>query len=102
MLFSLSTEEGAQILRIEGELHALSAVDLRPIIQRIGEERPSLLLVDLSKLRLIDASGVGALVDLYMTVRANQGKMAVVNIRDQPLAILRVLGLDRVLMRDVA
>ena len=57
---------------------------------------------DLSHLRLIDSSGVGAIVALFKTVRAYEGSLTVVGVRDQPLAILRLLQLDRVLLRDAA
>jgi anti-sigma B factor antagonist len=102
MVFSLNTENGASILRIEGELDAHSVIDLRPIINRIGEDRPASVVVDLSRLRLIDSSGVGAIVALFKVVRSYDGALAVVGVRDQPLAILRLLRLDRVLIRDVA
>ena len=102
MTFKFSTESGASTLRIEGELDANSVVELRPLIGRIGEERPSQVLVDLSALRLIDSSGVGAIVALFKVVRAYGGTLDVVGVRDQPLAILRLLHLDRVLVRDVA
>jgi anti-sigma B factor antagonist len=102
MIFNLSTERGASILRIEGELDANSVVELRPIISKIGEEVPPQVIVDLSGLRLIDSSGVGAIVALFKVVRAYGGTLDVAGVRDQPLAILRLLHLDRVLVRDVA
>lgn len=102
MIFKLSTERGGAILRIEGELDANSVIELRPIISKIGEERPSQVRVDLAALRLIDSSGVGAIVALFKVVRAYGGTLDVVGVRDQPLAILRLLHLDRVLVRDVA
>ncbi len=100
MVFYLDTTEEASILRIEGELDALSVVDLRPVIKRIDEERPRKVVVDLAGLRLIDSSGVGAVVALFKVVRGYQGEMSVVGVREQPLAILRLLRLDRVLMRE--
>jgi anti-sigma B factor antagonist len=42
---------------------------------------------------------VGAIVGLFKRVRAYEGYMAVVGVHDQPLAILRLLRLDRVLAR---
>jgi anti-sigma B factor antagonist len=100
MDFNLSTHKDPAVLCIGGELDALSANELRPVIGRIGEDRPSRLLVDLSRLRLIDSSGVGAIVSLFKLVKAYGGAMSVEGVREQPLAILRLLQLDRVLMRD--
>ena len=102
MIFSLVEDQDASTLRIEGELDALSAVSLRPVIAKVSEAHPSRVLVDLSQLRLIDSSGVGAIVALFKTVRAYGGTLSLVGVRDQPLAILRLLHLDRVLIRDVA
>ena len=102
MLFHLNTQNGISILRIEGELDALSVVELRPLISQMGEEQPPQMVVDLSRLRLIDSSGVGAIVALFKVVRAYGGNLVVDGVRDQPLAILRLLHLDRVLMREVA
>ena len=102
MLFNLNKQNDASILRIEGELDALSVVDLRPTISKMREEHPSHVIVDLSHLRLIDSSGVGAIVAMFKAVRANGGTLVVSGARDQPLAILRLLHLDRVLIRDVA
>ena len=102
MIFGLTIEDGISVLRIEGELDAHSVVDLRPVINKIGEDRPPKVRVDLSRLRLIDSSGVGAIVALFKVVRAYEGDLAAVGVHDQPLAIFRLLHLDRVLLRDVA
>jgi anti-sigma B factor antagonist len=102
MFFNLTTEAGATTLRIEGELDAVSVVELRPVIANVSSDQPPQVLVDLSRLRLIDSSGVGAIVALFKAVRAYGGNLGVVGVRDQPLAILRLLRLDRVLIRDVA
>lgn len=97
MNFNLNTSEDESVLCIAGELDALSVQDLRPVMDRIADDRPSKVLVDLSKLRLIDSSGVGAIISLFKKVKAYDGSLAVVGVHDQPLAILRLLQLDRVL-----
>jgi anti-sigma B factor antagonist len=102
MEFNLDQEKDASVLRIGGELDVLSSHDLRPVISRIGEDRPAKVLVELTDLRLIDSFGVGAIVGLFKTVKAYEGSLAVVGVRDQPLAVLRLLHLDRVLIDDAA
>jgi anti-sigma B factor antagonist len=83
-------------LRIEGLLDAVSTAELRPIIESVVAEKRGRVIVDLSSLRLIDSSGVGAIVSLYKRVRADGGEVTVVGVRGQPLAIFRLLKLDRV------
>jgi len=102
MIFNLTTHAGVATLRIEGELDAMSVVELRPVIATVSNDKPTQVFVDLSDLRLIDSSGVGALVALFKAVRAYGGNLGVVGAREQPLAIFRLLHLDRVLIHDVA
>lgn len=96
MTASVKHEEGRTILAIEGELDALTASDLRPVVDKLVEERRSQIVLDLGALRLIDSSGVAALVGLLKRVRAQGGTVSVENLKDQPLAIFRLLRLDRV------
>jgi anti-sigma B factor antagonist len=97
--FSISTTDaGITRLAIEGELDAVTVSDLRADIDKLLLRRPSRVEVDLSLLRMVDSSGVGALVSLYKRVRAQGGDVVVMGLRDQPLAIFRLLRLDRVMI----
>ena len=89
-------------LKIRGELDALSAPELRPILDQVVEDQPRHVVVDLSDLRLVDSSGVGALVSLYKRVRARGGAVSVRGLKDQPLAIFRLLKLERVMSPEAA
>ncbi len=84
------------VLRIEGELDALSAPELRPEIDALVGEGPAKITVDLAALRMIDSSGVGAIVSLFKRVRAQGGDVIVSGLSGQPLAIFQLLRLDRV------
>ena len=44
----------------------------------------------------MDSSGVAALVKLYKSVRGAGGTVTIVGARDQPLAIFRLLRMDKV------
>jgi anti-sigma B factor antagonist len=91
------TDNGEDVmLRIEGSLDALSTPELRPVIDAIVAENKKKVVVDLSALRVIDSSGVGAIVSLYKRLRAQGGEVQVKGLRDQPLAIFKLLRLDRV------
>lgn len=81
-------------LKVEGELDALTAAELRPTLDAVVAGCPRRVTVDLSELRLIDSSGVGALVSLYKRVRAGGGDVQFVGAHDQPLAIFKLLRLD--------
>jgi anti-sigma B factor antagonist len=98
MDFSTHRADGVATLRIEGELDAVSIPEVRPTIETLIAERHPRIVVDLSGLRLIDSSGVGALVFLYKKAKEYGGQMTVQGLHDQPLSIFKLLRLDRVLI----
>ncbi len=98
MTFTTTTDKNLTLLRIEGELDALSVADLRPTLDKLVAEGHRSVVVDLSALRMIDSSGVGSIVSLYKRIRAAGGQVVVRGAREQPLAILKLLRIDKVLM----
>jgi anti-sigma B factor antagonist len=97
MDFSTSKTDGVATLRIVGELDAVTTPDLRASVTDLVAERHPRVVVDVSGLRLIDSSGVGVVVSLYKKAKEYGGVVTVQGMRDQPLAIFRLLRLDRVL-----
>ena len=87
-------EATATMLSIRGELDALSAPELRPIMDQLVADAPEQVMVELSELRLVDSSGVGALVSLYKRVRAYGGSVTFAGVTAQPLVIFKLLRLD--------
>lgn len=91
------TDDGEETeLKIEGTLDAVTAPELRTVVDQVVSEQRKHVTLELSGLRLIDSSGVGVIVSLFKRVRANGGQVNIVGLRDQPRAIFRLLRLDRV------
>jgi anti-sigma B factor antagonist len=83
-------------LTVRGSLDINSAPALAEEIDKIIATHPAKVIVDLAMLDLIDSSGVAALVKLYKGVRNNGGAMTISGARDQPLAIFKLLRMDKV------
>lgn len=83
-------------LEIDGALDALTVPDIRPVIDALVADQVKKVTVDLDKLTMIDSSGVGAIVSLFKRLKAAGGDLSIVGARDQPLAVLKLLRLDRV------
>jgi len=83
-------------LTVRGSLDINSAPALAEEIDKIVATRPPAVIVDLSSLDLIDSSGVAALVKLYKGVRSSGGAITIAGARDQPLAIFKLLRMDKV------
>jgi anti-sigma B factor antagonist len=81
-------------LKIRGELDALTAPELRPTLDQLVLDQAQDVIVDLSEMRLVDSSGVGALVSLYKRVRSYGGRLSFAGVTAQPLVIFKLLRLD--------
>jgi len=94
--YSRTDNEQTTVFCVRGELDALSANELRPVLDRLVSDGRLDVTVDLAELSLIDSSGVGALVALYKRVRAAGGVVRFVGVTAQPLMIFKLLRLDMV------
>ncbi len=92
--------EGETRILIDGVLDAVTVTDVRRSFEAIEVNRSGRVVVDLSRLRLIDSCGVGAIVALYKRARAGRVGFSVAGANQQPLAILRLLNLDKLFAND--
>ncbi|HWM85907.1 MAG TPA: STAS domain-containing protein [Kofleriaceae bacterium] len=90
------SSDGLVLLKLAGSLDAMTAPELLPTIDRLVDEKRTRITVNLEGLDLIDSSGVAAIVALYKRTRSNGGRVTVTGARDQPLAIFKLLRMDRV------
>ena len=97
MTVNQSSNGLATTLEIEGTLDALSAAELRPVIEALAAADRVHLTVELSHLDTIDASGVGAIVSIYKRVHAHRGEVRIQGLAGQPLQIFKLLKLDTLL-----
>jgi anti-sigma B factor antagonist len=94
--FDVHMHSGQPTLLVRGSLDINSAPALAERIDELLATRPGRVVVDLSGLDLIDSSGVAALVKLYKGIRAQHGQLEMKGTRDQPLAIFKLLRMDKV------
>jgi anti-sigma B factor antagonist len=94
--FSVETSGSTTTVTVQGTLDINSAAALGERIELVVAARPQQVIVDLSGLDLIDSSGVAALVKLYKGTKGVGGNFLVKGARDQPLAIFRLLRMDKV------
>ncbi|HTA21321.1 MAG TPA: STAS domain-containing protein [Polyangia bacterium] len=93
------TSDGVTVVSLFGELDVTTVDDLRPSLNSLAARRLSRVELDLSRLRMIDSIGTGVLVAFYKRMRAHGGEVVLRETGGQPLAILRLVHLDRILLR---
>ena len=87
--------ESESNLQMSGALDALTVPEIRPIFDAVVAAKKRKVTIDLDKVTMIDSSGIGAIVSLFKRVKADGGQVVVVGVHDQPLAVFKLLKLDR-------
>lgn len=90
--------DGESILRLSGEIDMATAPAFRDAaLTAIADDGPSLTL-DLSGVTFMDSTGLHVLVGTYRRVRVHGGTFTMINIPDIVRKLLRLTGLDDVLL----
>lgn len=88
--------QGRTIVKLSGELDIASAPELREQLLAILSRRtPSHLILDLSKLRFIDSSGIAVFVNTERRARLLGCTLALVAPQAPVSRVLQVCGLDQ-------
>lgn len=93
--FNLETLDDVEVIKLKGNLDALTAPDLKPTIDDLVASKKVKVVFNLQDLTLIDSSGVGAIVSLFKRVRMLGGDVKIACLANQPKEIFRLLRLDR-------
>jgi anti-sigma B factor antagonist len=94
--FQVTNHSDETRVQVRGMLDVNTAPGLAELVDEIIAERRTKVVVDLAELDIIDSSGVAVLVKLYKGVRGVGGQVQVTGARDQPLAIFKLLRMDKV------
>ena len=99
MIFSICPNpDGVTVVTIAGELDVTTTGDLEPALDELAASRAPLVEIDLSQLRMIDSIGIGLLIGFYKDTRDRGGEMVLREASGQPLALFRLVHLDRLMM----
>jgi len=93
--FERTEREGVTVLALTGNLDAATAGGLKSEVIAVSDAKKTRVAVDLSKVRLIDSTGVGVLISLFKRTRALGGMVHFAGLNGQPKEIFRLLRLDR-------
>ncbi len=104
MQIETSKQENWVILNIkEARLDAHNSSDLKDSILKHLESGENHLVVDLSEVRFIDSSGLGALLSGYKNANLHQGSMVLAGLQPRVNSMFELTRLNRVfeIYRDV-
>ncbi|NGQ94332.1 STAS domain-containing protein [Brevibacillus sp. SYP-B805] len=91
MNYRIEEEQDHATLYLEGELDMTVGSKLGEVLRQCGE-RYSSISVDFQGVTFVDSSGIGSLYYATKELLAGGRAMEIVNIREEILDILRILG----------
>jgi len=97
MRLEVTAGNGVSILRFKGDrLDAHNSDDLKAKIKEIFEGGAKSVLVDLTEVRFIDSSGLGALVSGFKNAINYKGSLVLTGFQDQVRSMFELTRLNRV------
>ena len=100
--FERVTHGDVVILKIEGQLDALSAPQMKPTLDGMLENGEIAIVMNLGDLELVDSSGIGLIVSLFKRARAKDGDLCVVGLRGQPFEVFQLLKLENTIRHEMS
>lgn len=98
-LLSIGTrvDDGRTVVQLVGDLDVYSCARLRIALTGLSAAGQHRLAVELAELDFCDSSGLGVLVGAMKRARAGDGGLALVQVPDNLMRVLRITGLTKVL-----
>lgn len=90
-------DESTMVIVLEGDLDAGRVSQIREDLESMIDGYEGNVAVDMSSVKFIDSSGVGALVYIYKRMLGRRLRMAVLGLKGQPLKLITLLRIDRAL-----
>jgi anti-sigma B factor antagonist len=90
-------DKGRTVVEVEGELDLFSAPVLRDALTRLSGDGQCYVVVELSRLKFLDSSGLGVLIGATKRATAGGGGLCVAGASERIVKVLRITGLMRVM-----
>ncbi|WP_428563144.1 MAG: ATP-binding protein [Solidesulfovibrio sp. DCME] len=94
-MHDIRTEDGQTVLCPAGDIVASIADELRGRIKEILQAADGPLVIDLSRVELIDSVGIGLLIAVHNTLGKKGGRLALRHVNADLAALLRTMRLDK-------
>ena len=90
------TRPDQKVLVLEGVLNAETATRFRDSVSRVG---PGTLVVDMTRVRYVDSSGLGVLIGAYASFERNCRRLLLAGLNDRVWELFRTCRINDVFTR---
>lgn len=94
LIESVTRGENHIIVRLNGEIDLHRSPELHQTLVDLCNEKPSRLIVHMSKVQYIDSSGIGSLVDVFRRLKRGGGTLYLVAPSERVKSVLEITRLN--------
>lgn len=87
--------EGAVLIAVNGEIHATTVIPFQKRVNSAIDSGVSKIILDMEKVKYVNSTGMGYLINLSDTLEAKQGALAFANIQPKVMVVFNMLGMER-------
>lgn len=84
-----------EVFRVEEDIVAVSATGLRARMKEMMALGVAELVLDLSKVRMVDSAGIGLLISAHNSLKKTGGSIEIVNASPEIVELLRSMRMHR-------
>jgi anti-sigma B factor antagonist len=95
LLVAIRPGRGCTVVEVRGDLDMATSPQLRDSLQRLIGAGDRQVVVDLAGVGFLDSSALGALVTIFKTVRAADGRLCLAAAQPAVRRVLRITSVDR-------
>lgn len=96
--YQLQNRDHYSLLAFSGDLDAHCVETIRPALLAQIQPQCRFVVIDLHQVAFIDSHGVGLFVSLLKKTQQNGGRLFIAAADGQPASVLRMVGLNNVLV----
>jgi anti-sigma B factor antagonist len=90
------TYPGEKVMVLDGVLNIETAFEFR---DRVRQDEPATLVVDMTRVRSVDSSGLGAIIGAYVSFERNCRRLVLAGMNDRIWDLFRTCKIDDVFTR---
>lgn len=87
---------GEKVMVLEGVLNAETAFQFRDSVRK---HEPATLVIDMSRVRYVDSSGLGVLIGVYVSFERNSRRLLLAGLNDRIWQLFRTCRIEDVFTR---
>ena len=96
MQFTSYLQNGSLTVVLTGEIdHQCARSYIDAIAAKIEVYTPNVCVLDFAQVSFMDSSGIAVVINALRSMAKINGKLAVTGLREQPMRVFKVSGIDR-------